>query len=203
MRLKPHANAIGGAFRMRQALARAEGKRFAALVGSASALLSMSGAGGHGGILGSMNPGLRGFGDDASMLAAYFNRTQNEVDNYGAIIPGDSAVESLATMGLYNFLNYYNFAMIARLLLTWFPNPPQVIVGPLATLCDPYLNLFRGIIPPLGMLDLSPIISLTLLNFLTSSVQALPCEMPKKKLPSYKASTRIEKLSSEEALKVE
>jgi len=26
----------------------------------------------------------------------------------------------------------------------------QFLVGPLAAICDPYLNIFRGIIPPLG-----------------------------------------------------
>jgi len=82
------------------------------------------------------------------------------------------------TSGLYNFLNYYNFAIVARLLLTWFPNPPQALVGPLAAICDPYLNLFRGLIPPLGQLDLSPIISLGLLNFITSATAALPHELP-------------------------
>lgn len=46
-----------------------------------------------------------------------------------------------------------------------FPNPPQAIVGPLATICDPYLNLFRGIIPPLGgTIDLSPILAFVVLD---------------------------------------
>jgi len=47
-----------------------------------------------------------------------------------------------------------------------------------STVTDPYLNLFRGIIPPLGgTLDLSPIIAFTVLNVFTSSAAALPCEM--------------------------
>ena len=59
----------------------------------------------------------------------------------------------------------YNAAIIGRLVLTWFPNPPQVILGPLATVCDPYLNLFRGIIPPLGgTIDLSPILAFVVLD---------------------------------------
>jgi YggT family protein len=33
------------------------------------------------------------------------------------------------------------------------------------TICDPYLNLFRGIIPPLGgTLDLSPILAFIVLD---------------------------------------
>ena len=59
----------------------------------------------------------------------------------------------------------YNAALISRLILTWFPNPPQAIVEPLSTICDPYLNLFRGIIPPLGgTLDLSPILAFVVLD---------------------------------------
>eukprot|EP00958_Prasinococcus_capsulatus_P000643 scaffold49_cov409-Prasinococcus_capsulatus_cf.AAC.43 len=63
---------------------------------------------------------------------------------FAAIIPGDSAAEYVVTSGIFNFLNIYNSLLIGRLILTWFPNPPQAIVSPLATLCDPYLNLFRG-----------------------------------------------------------
>ena len=104
----------------------------------------------------------------------------------------------------------YNTIIVIRILLTWFPNPPQVIAGPLrcasrtsilhdafsamrtaacksqhqclwgslplscqtgfgwcarSTLCDPYLNLFRGIIPPIGgTLDLSPILAFVALD---------------------------------------
>jgi YggT family protein len=36
------------------------------------------------------------------------------------------------TTGMVNFLNLYNSALIVRLVLTWFPNPPEVIVGPLS-----------------------------------------------------------------------
>jgi len=97
---------------------------------------------------------------------------------FAAIIPGDSAVEMVVTSTIYNFLNIYNTIIICRLVLTWFPNPPQQIVGPLATMCDPYLNLFRGIIPPLGGLDLSPILAFVVLNTFTSTAAALPCEMP-------------------------
>lgn len=95
-----------------------------------------------------------------------------------AIIPGDSVAEQVFTTGIQNFLGLYNTALVVRLVLTWFPNPPQVIVGPLSTLCDPYLNLFRGIIPPLGgTLDFSPILAFVLLSVFTNTAAALPCEL--------------------------
>eukprot|EP00878_Enallax_costatus_P002114 GHUV01002282.1.p1 GENE.GHUV01002282.1~~GHUV01002282.1.p1 ORF type:complete len:198 (+),score=52.08 GHUV01002282.1:249-842(+) len=95
-----------------------------------------------------------------------------------AIIPGDTVAEQVFTTGIQNFLRLYNTALVVRLVLTWFPNPPQIIVGPLSTLCDPYLNLFRGIIPPLGgTLDFSPILAFVLLSVFTNTAAALPCEL--------------------------
>ncbi|KAI9106674.1 hypothetical protein K1719_022202 [Acacia pycnantha] len=50
---------------------------------------------------------------------------------------------------------------------------------PLSTICDPYLNIFRGLIPPLGgTLDLSPILAFLVLNAFTSTAAALPAELP-------------------------
>lgn len=98
---------------------------------------------------------------------------------FAAVIPGDSIAEQVLTTGFLNFLNLYNSALIVRLVLTWFPNPPQAIENPLSTLCDPYLNLFRGIIPPLGgTLDFSPILAFVVLNLFTNTATALPCETP-------------------------
>lgn len=99
---------------------------------------------------------------------------------FAAIIPGDSVAELVITSSVFNFLNIYNTILIARLVLTWFPSAPEVIVNPLATICDPYLNVFRGIIPPLGTLDLSPILAFTVLNVFTSTAQALPAELDSK-----------------------
>lgn len=97
---------------------------------------------------------------------------------FAAMIPGDSVAESVITSGLFSTLNIYNTLLIGRLILTWFPNPPSQIVYPLATLCDPYLNLFRGIIPPIGgTIDLSPILAFTVLNVFTNTAAALPCEI--------------------------
>ena len=35
---------------------------------------------------------------------------------------------------------------------------------PCSTICDPYLNLFRGIIPAIGGIDLSPILAFVVLD---------------------------------------
>lgn len=68
---------------------------------------------------------------------------------------------------LATFLQIYIALMIIRVLLSWFPNinwydPPFSI---LSQLTDPYLNLFRSIIPPLGGIDFSPMIGFFVLQF--------------------------------------
>ena len=68
---------------------------------------------------------------------------------------------------LSTFLQIYVALMIIRVLLSWFPNinwydPPFSI---LSQLTDPYLNLFRSVIPPLGGIDFSPMIAFFVLQF--------------------------------------
>jgi YggT family protein len=58
-------------------------------------------------------------------------------------------------------LELYSWFLIIRILLTWFPTvnfyePP---LSWLAQITDPFLNLFRSIIPPIGGMDLSPILA--------------------------------------------
>ena len=82
---------------------------------------------------------------------------------------------TLLTSTLATFLNIYFILLIIRVLLTWFPNvnwfdPPFSI---LSQLTDPYLNLFRSIIPPLGGLDLSPVLAIFLLQFLAGLVSSI------------------------------
>ncbi|KAK9832096.1 hypothetical protein WJX81_006611 [Elliptochloris bilobata] len=97
---------------------------------------------------------------------------------FGAIIPGDGVAEQVFTTGISSFLSLYNTAIIGRVLLTWFPNAPAFIQTPLATLCDPYLNLFRGLIPPLGgTIDLSPILAFIVLDLFQNTASALPAEL--------------------------
>ncbi|XP_057776397.1 ylmG homolog protein 2, chloroplastic [Salvia miltiorrhiza] len=102
----------------------------------------------------------------------------SSTQNFAAILPGDSVAGVVVASGLSNFLNIYNTLLIVRLVLTWFPNAPPAVVSPLSTLCDPYLNIFRGIIPPLGGLDLSPVLAFLVLNAFTSTAAALPAELP-------------------------
>ncbi|UKO98060.1 YggT family protein [Nostoc sp. UHCC 0870] len=71
---------------------------------------------------------------------------------------------------LVTFLTIYSYLLITRVLLTWFPqinwyNQP---FAALSQVTDPYLNLFRSIIPPLGGMDFSPILAFVALNLVTN-----------------------------------
>lgn len=77
---------------------------------------------------------------------------------------------SLIAVALGQFLQIYFVLLIVRILLSWFPNlnwynPPLSI---LSQVTDPYLNLFRSIIPPLGGIDFSPMLAIFVLQIASS-----------------------------------
>ena len=70
--------------------------------------------------------------------------------------------------GISGFLKFYIVMLTLRVYLTWFPNI-NFYVQPFDTLgrmTDPYLRLFRGILPPFLGFDLSPLLGFSLLTFL-------------------------------------
>lgn len=66
----------------------------------------------------------------------------------------------------------YIFLIVGYVLLSWFPVSGLLadIHRVLGTLVEPYLGLFRRFIPPVGMLDISPIVAILVLQVLTSIV---------------------------------
>ena len=52
--------------------------------------------------------------------------------------------------------------------MSWFPNARSSTIGQFfARICEPYLEPFRRIIPPLGMIDISPLVAILVLKFAT------------------------------------
>jgi YggT family protein len=76
----------------------------------------------------------------------------------------------LVMAALANFLFIYLILLTIRILLGWFPNIDWMRqpFSALRQLTDPYLDIFRSFIPPLGGLDFSPILGFFLLQFLIS-----------------------------------
>lgn len=74
-----------------------------------------------------------------------------------------------------SFISIYLGLLFIRVLLTWFPNidwynQPFAALGQIT---DPYLNLFRSIIPPLGGMDFSPMLAFLALSFLQRALAPL------------------------------
>jgi len=63
--------------------------------------------------------------------------------------------------GVYWFFTIIIWIMIARILLTWFPNVNwyNQPFKAMKEITDPILEPFRKIIPPLGGIDFSPIVA--------------------------------------------
>lgn len=66
--------------------------------------------------------------------------------------------------------NAYTTVIFVYVLMSWLPNTSYGVVGRvydvLGRICDPYLDLFRRLIPPIGgVVDITPIIALLVLQF--------------------------------------
>lgn len=70
---------------------------------------------------------------------------------------------------LVTLADTYSLVIFIYVMMSWFPTSSGIIADLYATLgkiCDPYLDLFRRFIPPIGgMVDISPIIALLVLQF--------------------------------------
>lgn len=68
--------------------------------------------------------------------------------------------------GINNIFAIFYFLIILRIFLSWIPNmrwdkQPWKVVREVT---DLYLNIFRRFIPPIGMLDISPIVAILVLQ---------------------------------------
>ena len=120
--------------------------------------------------------------DVQNLRLAVRRQQQSSVDTtvLAMAIPGYGVAEQVIVGGFGNFLSIYNLVITARILLSWFPQAASIgALQPVYAITDPYLNLFRNIIPPLFGLDFSPILAFVLLNVLTNATAAVGCEIPK------------------------
>lgn len=78
----------------------------------------------------------------------------------------------LVVAQIINFIfQVYTLMLFARILGSWLPQLQDYrFMQFIAYYTDPYLNLFRRFIPPLGMIDISPIIAFICLNVLQNMI---------------------------------
>lgn len=75
---------------------------------------------------------------------------------------------------IYNVVHIYAGIILVYCIFSWFPNSRSAgIIGDiyriLGKIVNPYLNLFRKIIPPIGgSLDISPIIAMIALEIVAN-----------------------------------
>eukprot|EP00252_Welwitschia_mirabilis_P003034 TRINITY_DN1308_c0_g1_i2.p1 TRINITY_DN1308_c0_g1~~TRINITY_DN1308_c0_g1_i2.p1 ORF type:complete len:256 (+),score=13.24 TRINITY_DN1308_c0_g1_i2:220-987(+) len=92
------------------------------------------------------------------------------LSSYGALFFADRAATPLTVVAaaMQKWLELYGVLLTARILLSWFPNIPwdrQPFLA-MRDLSDPYLALFRNIIPPIkNALDVSPMLAFAILGF--------------------------------------
>ena len=69
---------------------------------------------------------------------------------------------------LARVLQIYTFILLIRILITWIPNldPYHPIVQILFQVTEPVLEPARKLIPPIGMIDISPIVVFIVLGIL-------------------------------------
>ena len=80
---------------------------------------------------------------------------------FGLLMDAVTAAQSFVTV----FVGVYTLLIFLYILLSWFRagytmNP---LVRFLHDVCEPYLRLFRRFLPPLGPIDLSPVVAIVVL----------------------------------------
>jgi len=67
---------------------------------------------------------------------------------------------------ILQLVNFYTWLIIAYVLMSWFPLSGVLadIQRVLATLVEPYLSIFRRFIPPIGMIDISALVAILVLE---------------------------------------
>ncbi len=95
--------------------------------------------------------------------------------NLVAMVPLADAADSVASF-VDVFITVYILLILAYILTSWIrlPYSPWLnrIQRFLYDVCEPYLRLFRRFIPPLGPLDISPIVAIFVLFLIARLVNA-------------------------------
>ena len=96
-----------------------------------------------------------------------------EVATAGVLLDTVDSVRSFVDVFIY----VYVLVIFAYILTSWIrlPYSPWLnrIQRFLFDVCDPYLRLFRRVLPPLGPLDLSPVVAVIVLFAIQRGLDAL------------------------------
>ena len=108
-----------------------------------------------------------------TVAAAANTRPMGAYASLGLLADAASSLQSFVTV----FVSIYILCIFAWVLLSWIHLPYSTVAGSLQRFLDevvrPYIGLFRGRIPTLGPLDLSPIVAVIVLLVAAQVVNAL------------------------------
>jgi YggT family protein len=67
-----------------------------------------------------------------------------------------------------------SMAIVIRALLSWFNLPPgNPLVNLLFDITEPVLSPLRRVVPRIGMIDITPVAAILLMNFISSALQGV------------------------------
>lgn len=82
-------------------------------------------------------------------------------------------MEMLVSVVAY-LVQFLGFAIFARSILSWFPiDRSGPIFQVLEAITDPILEPLRRVIPPIGMIDISPMVAMLAMFFLANALLSL------------------------------
>lgn len=76
---------------------------------------------------------------------------------------------------IFLILRVFEFVLLARVLLSWFPNVDRSnpIIQFLYDITEPVLRPIRDMLPPNGMFDLSPLIAFLIIQVIATILPAV------------------------------
>ena len=80
------------------------------------------------------------------------------------------AIVSLIGYLLFGLLAFYSLLIFMRIVFSWGASSVNRVLRLLIRITEPVLGPFRRIIPPLGMLDISPIVVLLLIHLFQRAI---------------------------------
>ena len=82
----------------------------------------------------------------------------------------------MITFLLTRLLELYGLVIVIYVLMSWIPQMNGWIndlYSVLSRICEPYLSIFKRVIPPAGNIDFSPIVALLVLSALSALIRAV------------------------------
>ena len=83
----------------------------------------------------------------------------------------------MLSIAIAQLFRIYSVILLVYVLMSWIPYGASKWVedmrSVLASISEPYLGLFRRIIPPLGMIDFSPVVAIIVLQLAESLILAI------------------------------